>query len=168
MANGNINCQDVSTGTTLSKWAIHSSNKARCIALASNGTFIAASANSSISFWDTTTHERIGSAIEHTRDAASMATYFKWLDISTNYDLVVGGPLQITLSGLCDILPSRYSDMYVVKKNHVTALSDHNPLVDRQIRHTKVERADLGKTRESLQIEEDDASTFICTLITAF
>ena len=95
---GNIHCLDVSTGTTLSKWAIHSSMNAMCIALASNGTFIAACANSSISFWDTATHEQIGSVIEHTDDILSMA-------ISTNDDLVIGGGSTIIIRGLCDILP---------------------------------------------------------------
>ena len=101
-ADGNINCLDMSTGTTLSKWAIHSSIKARCIALASNGTFIAVSASSSVSFWDTTTHKRIGSVIKHTHGILSMA-------ISTNCDLVIAGPKSIILR-LCDILPSYYTD----------------------------------------------------------
>ena len=98
---GKIHCLDVSTGTTLSKWAIHSSDKARCIALASNGTFIAVSANSSMSFWDTTTHGRTGSVTKYTENIRSMA-------ISANYDLVTGGDKTITLLRLCDILPSRY------------------------------------------------------------
>ena len=100
---GNINCLDVSTGTTLSKWAIHSSHNPRCIALASNGTFIAASTNSSISFWDAGMREQIGSVIKHSRVIWSMA-------ISANYDLVISGRKTITLLGLCDILPSRYLD----------------------------------------------------------
>ena len=101
---GDINRFDVSTGgTTLSKWAIHSSDNPRCIALASNSSFIIASANSSISFWDTATREQIGSVINHTYVVQSVA-------ISTNYDLVSGGESTITLLGLCDILPSRYFD----------------------------------------------------------
>ena len=87
---GNVHCLDVSTKKTLSKWAIHSSKDARCIALASNGTFIAVSATSSISFWDTGTHEQIGSVIERTQQIVCMA-------ISTNYDLVIGGEKTITL-----------------------------------------------------------------------
>ena len=98
---GNVRCLDVSTGKVLWKWAIHSSKDTKCIALAGNGTFIAVSAASSISFWDTATREQIGSVIEHTRDIWSMA-------ISTNYDLVISGDKTFTLSGLYDILPSRY------------------------------------------------------------
>jgi WD40 repeat protein len=70
-----------------------------CISLARNGTFIAASAGSSVSFWNTTTHEQIGSVIEFTHDIWSMA-------ISANDDLVTGGDKKITLRSLCDILPS--------------------------------------------------------------
>ena len=109
--NGDTHCLDVSTGTTLSKWAIHSSDDGGCIALASNGMFIAASGNSSTSFWDTTTHERIGSVIEHTHDVRSMA-------ISANYDLMAGGATTMTLLRLCDILPSRYVDNVRVFSNH--------------------------------------------------
>jgi WD40 repeat protein len=102
-SDGTVYCLDVPTGKALSKWAIHSDKGTMCIALASNGTFITVSANSSVSFWDTTTHEQIGSVIEHTHDVLSMG-------ISSNYDLVTGGDKRITLRGLCDILPSRYFD----------------------------------------------------------
>ena len=98
---GNIHCLDVSTGKTRLTWRIHSSDEARCIALAGDGTFIVVSANSSVSFWNTTTHEQIGSVIEHTHVIWVMA-------ISANYDLVSGGQKTVTLSGLYDILPSRY------------------------------------------------------------
>ncbi|KAH0829008.1 hypothetical protein J3R83DRAFT_2460, partial [Lanmaoa asiatica] len=98
---GSINCLDVSTGATLSKWPIHSNKDPTCIALDSNGTFIAASANSSVSFWDTTTHEQIGSVIHYTADVRSMA-------ISENYDIVVGGGKTITLRNICKVLPSPY------------------------------------------------------------
>ena len=100
---GNIHWLDVSPGTVLSKWAIHSSDNAMCITLVSNSTFIAASTNSKISFWDTATHEQIGSVIEHTHGVKSMA-------ISTNYNLVVGGEKTITLRVLHSILPYRYFD----------------------------------------------------------
>lgn len=90
---GNINCLDVFTGATLSRWPIHSSNKPSCIALGSNDTFIAASTDSSVSFWDTTTHKQVGSVIEHPSLVECMA-------ISANYDLAIGGGLFITLRSL--------------------------------------------------------------------
>jgi WD40 repeat protein len=104
---GNAHCLDVSTRKTRSKWAVHSSDNARCIALASNGTFIAVSSTSSISFWDTATRERIGSVIERTQQIVCMA-------ISTNYDLLIGGDKTITLFSLCDTLLSRYFDTVCV------------------------------------------------------
>ncbi|KAF8549803.1 WD40 repeat-like protein [Imleria badia] len=96
---GNIIRLDASTGDTLSTWPIHKSNNPRCISLASNGMFIAASSDSSVSFWNTTTREQIGPVIKHTHDIWSMA-------LSANYDLVVGGEMTITLRRLYDILPS--------------------------------------------------------------
>ena len=103
---GNIHCLDGSTGTTLSKWPVHSSENVnvQCIALANDNTFIAASAGSSVSLWSTTTHNRIGSVIEFTHDISSMA-------ISPNYDLVIGGKKTISLFSLCNILPSSYFDV---------------------------------------------------------
>ena len=100
-SNGDINCFDVSRGTTLSKWPIHSSHNPTSIALASNGAFIAASGDFSVSFWDTTTHKQIGTIIQHTNIVGSMT-------ISANYDIVIGGGQTITLWSLRDILPSPY------------------------------------------------------------
>ena len=121
---GNINCLEVSSGKTPSKWRIHSSDNAmrQCIALASNGTFIAASASSSVSFWDTATHEQIGSVIKRTHPIVCMA-------ISSNYDLVTAGSNKITVRNLCDVLPSYYSDNVsaYITKTHVRSLSNHNP-----------------------------------------
>ncbi|KAF8547582.1 hypothetical protein OG21DRAFT_900276 [Imleria badia] len=70
-----------------------------CISLARNGTFIAASAGSSVSLWDTMTREQIGSIIKFTHDIWFMA-------ITTSDDLVTGGDEKITLRSLCYILPS--------------------------------------------------------------
>ena len=100
---GNIHCISSFNGTTLSQWPIQYSSNPMCIALASNDTFIAVSADSSVLFWDTTSHKQIGSAIKHTAFVWSIA-------ISANYDLVVGGGKSITFRSLCDILPSPYFD----------------------------------------------------------
>ena len=72
VSSGEIICLDASTGATLSQWSIHSGIYDR-IALASDGAFIAASSGSLVSFWDTTTREKIGSAIEHTGKVECMA-----------------------------------------------------------------------------------------------
>ena len=133
----------MSTGTTLSKWHIHSSNSPACIALVSNGTFIAASAHSSVSFWDTTTREQIGTVIEHTHSVESMA-------MSSNYDLVTSGEKIITLRPLCGVLPSHYLDNAIESQAALLAIGD--PLLQ-EIQHTEVEKV------------EDNPSTFTCILI---
>ena len=99
---GKIHCLDVPTGRILSAWAIHSNDDPRCVALASNGAFIAASAGSSVSFWDTATHNQIGPVIRHQDDAEYMA-------VSANDDIAVSGD-KIVLRKLPDILPSSYFD----------------------------------------------------------
>ena len=100
---GKIHCLDVLSGTTLSKWPIHSSINATCITLAGNNRFIAASAGRSISFWDTTTQEQVGLIIEHSHDIWTMA-------ISENYEFVTSGGRTISISDLRDILPASYFD----------------------------------------------------------
>ena len=100
---GNIHHLDVFAKTTLSQWAIHSNDNPTCITLVSNGRFIAASARSSVSFWDTTSREQIGSVIECTHGVWSMA-------MSSNHDLVTSGPKKITLLALGGILPFHYFD----------------------------------------------------------
>ena len=108
---GKINYLDVSTGTTLFSWSIHSSDVPGCIALASNGTFVAASGDSSVSFWDITTHKQIGSIIDHADLVVCMA-------ISANYDLIVSGGKTITVRNICDALPSSYcEDVSVFVRN---------------------------------------------------
>ena len=143
---GNINCLDVHNGTTLSQWPIHSSTDSRCIALACDGRLIAASAGSSVSFWDTTTHKQIGTIIEHTSLIASMA-------ISAKYDIVTGGGKEITLRNLCDMLPSSYyEDVSQSKVCCAGFLLMANYFVDfpqAARRHTKVENVDLRWTCES-------------------
>ena len=101
---GEINYLNVLTGTTLCSWSTSavqwSNSPSTCIALASNGTFIATSTGSSVSFWDTTTHKQIGPVIKHT-SLESMA-------ISANYDLLVSGGREIALWNIHDVLPSSY------------------------------------------------------------
>ena len=121
---GNINCVNVSKGTTRFRWPIHSNDEPRCIALASNDTFIVASANSWVSFWDTTTRKQIGTISKHTARIQSMA-------IAANYDLVIGGGRTITLRSLGDILPSPYAEdvsARTLKFPCMRGFPNHNPL----------------------------------------
>lgn len=101
---GDVKCFDVSTGTMNSSWPVCTGDiTAKCMIVASNGKFIAVSANSLVFFWDTTTHKHIGPVIEHTDAIRSIA-------ISPNYVLATGGGKTITIRSLVDILPSQYAD----------------------------------------------------------
>lgn len=100
---GNIHCLDVATGQVLFRWTIHSDGFRGCIALAGDSSFIAASAYSSVSFWDIITHEQIGPLIDH-------PTHVFFMDISANHDLMIGGGKKINLRKLPDILPSSFFD----------------------------------------------------------
>ncbi|KAG9312508.1 WD40-repeat-containing domain protein [Chiua virens] len=101
---GRIHYLDVTTGETLSQWPIRTDGaelKRGCIALPRDRAFIAASANSSISFWNTTTHTKIGSSINYDDRVRAMA-------ISENYDIVIGHGKTITVRDLGEVLPCRY------------------------------------------------------------
>ena len=100
---GSIHCIDVATGTILSKWAIHDNPDPKCIALASDGAFIAASGGDSVSFWDMATHKQIGPLIHHPDTVWYMA-------ISANHNLAMSGGKKIILRKLTQILPSSYFD----------------------------------------------------------
>ena len=160
---GHINRLDAYHGTTLSQWPIHRNDNSRCIALTSDCQFIAASAGSSVSFWDTTTHEQIGAVIEHTALVVSMA-------ISEKYDLVIGGGQQITLRNIHDALHSSYGE------DTSTLASKADKLLCRLLqifpeqatRRTKVEKAHPEEIRESPHKQVDDPSMFIGTLNSRF
>lgn len=101
--NGMIYCLDKDTGATHYEWAIHSSDKPRCIALANSATFIAATAGSSVSFWDLTTHKQIGSVFQY-------GSAVRAVSISPDNGHLVGGgdDKEITLLCLQDVLPQIY------------------------------------------------------------
>ena len=99
---GRVHCLDASTGNSQFQWSIPGSEGPGCISLARSGAFIAASANSSISFWDTSTHEQIGSVIEHTDVPWS-------INISPDNILASGGYSgKIILQSLEEIIPQSY------------------------------------------------------------
>ena len=154
---GNINHLDVDRGAMLSQWPIHRNNNYRCIALTSDCQFIAASAGSSVSFWDTTTHEQIGSVIEHIALVVSMA-------ISEKYDIVIGGGQQITLRNIYDVLHSSCSEDSSTFASKVDKLLCRLlQIFPEQARRTKVEKAHLEEISESPRIQVDDSGMFIGT-----
>jgi len=149
---GNIHHVDGSAGTTLSKRHIHSGSSLTCIALASNETFIAASAGSSVSFWDMTSHEQIGTVIECTHDVWSMA-------MSSDYDLVTCEDKTITLRALRGILPSRYLDNVSVPAQKKTG--------NRKSLYSPLQSPRTPEIQKTKKID-DSPGTFICTLIPSF
>ncbi|KAG9308532.1 WD40-repeat-containing domain protein [Chiua virens] len=100
---GKTHYLDISTGQTLSRWPICTDDavKRGCIALPNNRSFIAVSAESSVSFWDTATHTKIGSDIDYDHRIWTIA-------ISENYDIAIGHGKTITVRSLGDILPPNY------------------------------------------------------------
>ena len=64
---------DSSAGSPLAEWQIHENDEGpMSVALSTNGKFIASSAGRFISFWDTSTHTRLG-IVEETNDIQSIA-----------------------------------------------------------------------------------------------
>ncbi|KAF8134274.1 WD40-repeat-containing domain protein [Boletus edulis] len=155
---GNINRLDVYNGTTLSRWPIHSNNNSRCITLASDCQSIAASAGSSVSFWDTTTQKQIGSVIEHPALVVSIA-------ISEKDDLVIGGGKQIAVRNIHDVLHSSCSeDTRTLASRTDKFLYRLLPIFpEHPMRRPKDARASLEKTPESPHKQDDDQSMFIST-----
>ena len=115
---GNIHCLDSDVFTagisTHSQWPTNNSKDAQCIALERNGTFVAASTLSSVSFWDTTTHKKCGRVVHHPGSISSIA-------ISSNYDLVTAGGNLITVRDLRDVLPPPYCDDVSAFASNVSA-----------------------------------------------
>jgi WD40 repeat protein len=63
---------EASTGSAVSEWLVHDSDSDSCIALPPHGKFIAYSTNRNVTFWDTSTHSRVGK-IQHSQDIRSLA-----------------------------------------------------------------------------------------------
>ena len=100
---GKIKCFHVS-GSFLSwtEWDVQVDNQPVSIALAGNGKFIASASSRFVSFWDTSTHARIGPVIEQSERVWSIA-------LSNDGHLASGGDDQkIILRNLRATLPRSY------------------------------------------------------------
>ena len=156
---GNIHCLDPFHGTTLSKWSIHSSNGATCIALESTGTLIAASAGSSVSLWKTTTRKQIGSVIESVvEDNYNICA----MAISDTNDLVVCGDISITFRPLNDTLLQANSVLcFETVQELRTDLANFQRKGDQQ----KDNLCEIIRSlRADIHTEEASPSAFIITL----
>ncbi|KAG9309957.1 WD40-repeat-containing domain protein [Chiua virens] len=140
---------DASTGNTLSKWRIHSDRDPRCITLASDSAFIAASAGRAVLFWDAVTHKQIGSSIQHSAYVSSMA-------ISTNNVLATSADNAITVRSLRDILPIHYCDN--TTRNLRTDLTDlyrRYQMQSRKLRQIAALKAELDRRKRSVAVKTD-------------
>jgi len=142
-----IHCLDVILETTLSKWPIHSDDNPHCITMACNGTLIAASANSSVSFWDTKTHQQIGPIIYQSDPVWSMA-------ISADYDVVATGEKKITLRNLRGVLPLQHSEDQVPDKGVAKVdIKDHTQPLCRHHAHAMEKIGNIEEAVRELRNE---------------
>ena len=72
ISDGKIKEIDASTGSAVSQWPFPVSDYYSCIALPKHGQFIVYSANRTVTFWDTSSHTRLGH-IQHLQDIRSIA-----------------------------------------------------------------------------------------------
>ncbi|KAG9308878.1 quinon protein alcohol dehydrogenase-like superfamily [Chiua virens] len=145
---GHIHHLDASTGNTLSNWRIYVNSYPQCIALASDSTYIAASAASSVSLWDAVTHEQLGSPIKHACAVESLA-------LSPNHFLVASALNTITLGDLRSLLPARYWDGDI--HDLYNKLTDARSRYKEQLHHLRVATlaAELDRRKRSVAVRTE-------------
>jgi WD40 repeat protein len=102
-------CFNTSSGSLVSTWSVPGDSFLfPFIAPSSNQKFIAITGYRSLSFWDASTHQQVGGAIEH-----SSPVYF--MALSPDDDCVVTGEQsgKVTILSLRDILPDSYLTRHV-------------------------------------------------------
>ena len=95
---------DTSSGSLLSTWSVPGEPGSNAsVILSRNQKFASVIADKSLSFWDTSTQEQIGTAIEHTNSVGTFT-------LSPNDDCITTGEIhgKITIRSLRDILPASY------------------------------------------------------------
>ena len=94
---------DTSSGSLLKGWPVPGGGWPGSVVLSCNQKFAVVVACKSLSFWDTSTYQQIGTVIEHT------STVW-WISLSPNDDQVATGEEdgKVTLRNLRDILPVSY------------------------------------------------------------
>ena len=98
---------DASSGSLLITWSTPGGGKPASVVLSRNQKFAVVVAHSSLSFWDTSTNQQIGTTIEHISQVGSIA-------LSPSDDcLATGEKNGVTLRSLRSILPASYLAMNV-------------------------------------------------------
>ena len=88
---------DASTGSKVSEWPVPNINKYSCIALPKHKQFIAFSAKSTVTFWDTSTHKQLPLTLQHPQGIHSIAFS------PDDQILAIGGGMKITIHSLSGI-----------------------------------------------------------------
>ena len=108
------------------------------IALASNGKFIAAFADRSVTFWDTSTFSQIGPVIEDTEQVRSIAVSPDCTNLATG-----GSYGRLTIRNLGDILPDTFGPFYVSIHAFTVSACPCQPLdTNLDWKHSRLHRSD--------------------------
>lgn len=94
---------DTSSGSLLGKWSVPGGGSSAPIVISRNSKFIAVAAFKSVSLWDTSTQEQIGTAIKHTSAVRSIALSPDDACIATGEE---NG--KVTLRSLRETIPLSY------------------------------------------------------------
>ena len=94
---------EASTGSTVSEWSVPDTNNSSCITLPRHLEFIAYSTNDTVTFWDTSTHTRVG-LVQHTQSIRSIA-----LSLDNRFLAIGGNNGKIAIGDLRDVPPASYS-----------------------------------------------------------
>ena len=108
ISDGKIKQLEVSTGSAVSEWPVPDSNNTSNIVLPQHGIFIAYSTEDTVTFWDTSTHTRVG-LIQHTQLIRSIA-----LSPDDRFLAIGGKSGKITIKDLRDVLPVPYSTVSIM------------------------------------------------------
>ena len=112
---GKITCFDTSTSSR-SEWLIQ--NGSNNVSVVTHGRFIACSAGSSVSFWDYTSRQQIGTVVDH-------ATAVSCISISHDGRYLVCGRNEgITVHTLSDFLPRDYLHALRISRIPLMQVSD--------------------------------------------
>ena len=112
---------DASAGSTVSEWSVPDTNNSSCIALPQQGELIVYSTNDTVTFWDTSTHTRVG-LIQHTESIRSIT-----LSPDDRFLPIGGNSGKITIRDLRDVLPASYSTVSVVYCRIIDAFTANAP-----------------------------------------
>ena len=101
---GQVKHFDTSSGSLLKEWPVPDGSWFGSVVLSRNQKFVVVTcASKSLSFWDTSTHQQIGTVIKYTSSVC-------WIALSPNDDQIATGEEngKVTLRNLRDILPVSY------------------------------------------------------------